>query len=147
MCRLDLDRHSAFTLCKLVDLQYLCRSLLTLTTFNLMDDVGREMILENQVLDTRKRLFDRVRLCDDVNAVLLLLYHALKSLHLPRNNTKSSQCRFFHVRFHAAMIPPGGILSRTWACDIIPGARNQFGASTNAAQRLEWVKSGSFQRS
>ena len=111
MCRLDLDRHSAFTLCKFVDLQDLRRSLLTLTTFNLMDDMGREVILENQILDTRKRLFDRVRLCDDVNAVLLLLYHALKSLHLPCDDTKSSQCRFFHVRFHAAMIPPGGIIA------------------------------------
>jgi len=68
---------------ELVDLQYLGTRLLCFPFPHLVDDVRGQMILKKSVLHAGKCILYCLRLRDDIDAVLFVLYHSFDAPKLP----------------------------------------------------------------
>lgn len=68
--------------------------------------MGFKVILQKQIFNGAKCLFDGLRLRDDVDAVALMFDHVRKPFSLAADEVEAANNTFLNALFHVANIPP-----------------------------------------
>lgn len=79
------------------------------TRLKLMRHVGAQVVFDEQLVQRAKRLLNRQRQRDDVDAIVFVLDHFFEPTHLSFENAGAVQCALLDVFDHRSRLPPYGI--------------------------------------